>query len=178
MREILNAKKMDATLRKLGDDILARNEDHKNLAIVGIHTRGVPLAKRLQKILEEKSGLDTVPFGTVDITLYRDDVSELFDQPQAHSTDILFEIAGKDIILVDDVLYTGRTVRSAIDEIIDFGRPSSIQLLVLVDRGGHELPICADYTGEVFDLKDPEYVKVKVGEIDGEDRVIIEKRED
>ena len=178
MREILNAEQMDQMLRKLCDDVLARNKDHENIAIVGIHTRGVTLAERVREILAEKAGLEEVPFGTVDITLYRDDVSELFDQPQAHSTDILFEIAGKDIILVDDVLYTGRTVRSAIDEIIDFGRPSSIQLMVLIDRGGHELPICADYAGEKFDLVDPEYVKVKVADIDGEDRVIIEKRED
>jgi len=156
MREILNEEQMAQTMSKLADEVLAKMENHENLAVVGIHTRGVSLARRLKELLEEKSGLPEVPFGTIDITLYRDDVSELFDQPQAHSTDIIFNIRGRDIILVDDVLYTGRTVRSAIDEIIDFGRPNSIKLFVLVDRGGHELPIASDFTGVAFDLKDPE----------------------
>ncbi len=176
MREILNEAQMAEKMSELADQVLEKTKNHENIAVVGIHTRGVSLAKRLKTLLEQKSGLDEVPFGTVDITLYRDDVSELFDQPQAHSTDIIFNIRGKDIILVDDVLYTGRTVRSAIDEIIDFGRPNSIKLFVLVDRGGHELPICSDFTGVSFDLIDPEYVKVKVKETDGEDRVIVEER--
>ena len=178
MREILNAQQIDETMAKLADQILKKNKNHENIAIIGIHTRGVSIAKKLKTLLEKKSNIKDVHYGTIDITLYRDDVSELFDQPQAHSTEILFEIAGKDIILVDDVLYTGRTVRSAIDEIIDFGRPSSIQLMVLVDRGGHELPICPDFAGITFDLQNPEYVKVKCLENDGEDRVIVQRREE
>ena len=176
MREILNEQQMADKMSEMTIELLEKMKDHENLAIVGIHTRGVSLAKQLKELLEKNSKIKDVPFGTIDITLYRDDVSELFDQPQAHSTDILFQIQGKDIILVDDVLYTGRTVRSAIDEIIDFGRPKSIKLFILVDRGGHELPIAADYTGITIDLVNPEYVKVKVKDHDGENKVIVEKR--
>jgi len=176
MREIMSSEAINEAMNRMADEILIRNKDHKSLTIVGIFTRGVSIAKKLKGILEQKTGIKDIPFGTIDITLYRDDVSEIYEQPKAKGAVIDFEVTNKNIILVDDVLYTGRTVRAALDEIIDFGRPATIQLLTMVDRGGHEFPITADYCGYYEELVNPEYVKVKVADIDGVDLAIVESR--
>ena len=148
----------------------------ESLALVGVRTRGVPIATRLAARLREISGHD-VPVGALDITLYRDDLmlNPVGPQPLVRSTDIPFSIDDRIIVLVDDVLYTGRTVRAALDELIDFGRPRAIQLVVIVDRGHRELPIKADYVGKNLPTSRAESVSVRLLEIDGCDEVIIEK---
>src|SRR5205085_2459474 len=145
------------------------------IALVGIRTRGVPLARRLAKILKEITGQD-VPTGALDITLYRDDLMRhaVGAQPVVRSTDISFSIDDKRILLVDDVLYTGRTIRAALDALIEFGRPRSIQLVVMVDRGHRELPIKADYVGKNLPTSPTQIVKVHLAESDGRDEVEIE----
>ena len=171
MIELLDSVQLKRSIKRIAMEILERNEGAKNIAIIGIRNRGVNIAERIKGIIEKAEDVE-VPFGSIDITLYRDDFKEITASPYIGGTEILFEIEGKDIILVDDVLYTGRTVRAALDEIIDFGRPRSVQLAVLVDRGKREYPICADYVGKQVSLKDPEYIEVRVKEVDGDDRVV------
>jgi pyrimidine operon attenuation protein/uracil phosphoribosyltransferase len=143
------------------------------MAVVGIHTCGVDLADRLVKLIEDISGT-RVDSGSLDITLYRDDWSLIAQSPVVKTTDIVFSVEGKNLILVDDVIFTGRTIRAAMDAIMDYGRPSSIQLAALVDRGGRELPIQPDYTGLLTGVRANERIQVILNEQDGVDRVVIE----
>lgn len=167
---ILSKDEMNRALTRIAHEIIERNKGAQNLAIVGIHTRGIPLARRLAQKINELENTQ-VPCGVVDITLYRDDLSEVAERPVIRHTDIPFELTQQNVILVDDVLYTGRTVRAALDALIDLGRPSSIQLAVLVDRGHRELPIRADYIGKNLPTGKHEIIKVKTQESDGIDIV-------
>jgi len=165
---------MARTLTRIAHEILERNRAIDELALVGIRTRGVPLARRLKSIMAGINQHD-VPTGALDITLYRDDLMRhaVGAQPVVRSTDIPFSIDDKRILLVDDVLYTGRTIRAALDALIEFGRPQAIQLVVLVDRGHRELPIKADYVGKNLPTSPAESVQVHLTEIDGRDEVEI-----
>jgi pyrimidine operon attenuation protein / uracil phosphoribosyltransferase len=175
MPVIMEADRMARTLTRIAHEIVERNRGVEGLALVGIRMRGVPIAKRLAQSLLEIAG-DPVPTGALDITLYRDDLMRhtIGPQPLVRSTEISFSIDDKKILLVDDVLYTGRTVRAALDALIDFGRPKEIQLVVLVDRGHRELPIRADYVGKNVPTSLRESVQVRMLEIDGVDEVVIE----
>jgi pyrimidine operon attenuation protein/uracil phosphoribosyltransferase len=165
---------MSRTLTRIAHEILERNRGLEELALIGIRTRGVPIAKRLARAIHEISGHD-VPTGALDITLYRDDLMRhpVAAQPVVRRTEIPFSIDDKRILLVDDVLYTGRTIRAALDALIEFGRPRSIQLVVLVDRGHRELPIKADYVGKNLPTSLSQSVHVHLSEIDGRDEVEI-----
>lgn len=157
---------------RIANQILERNKGCENLVFVGIKSRGDDLARRLAKFIEQIEGVK-IPVGAIDVTLYRDDI-DLFEQKIiVNRTDIPFEIDGKNVILVDEVLYTGRTVRAAMDALTDFGRPASIQLAVLIDRGHRELPIAADYVGKFVPTSRRETIKVQLVETDGIDRVVI-----
>jgi pyrimidine operon attenuation protein / uracil phosphoribosyltransferase len=170
----MDADRMGRTLIRIAHEILERNRGLDDLAIVGIRTRGVPLAKRLARAIHEVSG-HVVPTGALDITLYRDDLMRhaVGAQPVIRRTEIPFSIDDKRILLVDDVLFTGRTIRAALDALIEFGRPRSIQLIVLVDRGHRELPIKADYVGKNLPTSASQSVQVRLQEIDGRDEVEI-----
>jgi pyrimidine operon attenuation protein/uracil phosphoribosyltransferase len=172
--KIMNEKSISLALNRLAHEIIERNKGTENIVIIGIRTRGAILAERLAEILS-KVGKVTLPVGVIDITLYRDDVQDKLDQPVVQKTDMLFDIVDKVVILVDDVLYTGRTIRAALDEIIDFGRPRAIQLAVLVDRGHRELPIGPDFVGKVVPTSHSERVEVHLSEQDGADEVIIDR---
>lgn len=163
---------MNRALVRLAHEIIEKNRGTENIALVGIRTRGVPIAKRLAEHIKTSEGAD-IKVGILDITLYRDDLSIIADHPVINSTDIDFNIVGKDIILVDDVLYTGRTARAAIEAVMEMGRPSSIQLAVVVDRGHRELPIRADYVGKNVPTSRNEVIKVDLEESDGKDEVIL-----
>jgi pyrimidine operon attenuation protein/uracil phosphoribosyltransferase len=167
---------MGRTLTRIAHEILERNRGVEELALVGIRTCGVPLAKRLADIIGEISG-HKVPTGALDITLYRDDLMRhaIGAQPLIRRTEIPFSIDDRRILLVDDVLYTGRTIRAALDALIEFGRPKSIQLVVMVDRGHRELPIKADYVGKNLPTSLSQSVKVHLTEVDGRDEVEIEE---
>ncbi|OIO35132.1 MAG: bifunctional pyr operon transcriptional regulator/uracil phosphoribosyltransferase [Candidatus Omnitrophica bacterium CG1_02_44_16] len=160
------------TLTRMAHEILEKNKGTKDLVIVGIRTRGAHLAFRLSELME-KIERHKPPVGVLDITLYRDDLSSIAQQPVVHKTEIDFDIQNKKVILVDDVLYTGRTVRAALDELIDFGRPLFIQLAVLVDRGHRELPIRADYVGKNIPTSPKETVQVRLEESEGIDEVAV-----
>jgi pyrimidine operon attenuation protein/uracil phosphoribosyltransferase len=174
MPVVMDADRMGRTLTRIAHEILERNRGLDDLAIVGIRTRGVPLAKRLAHAIRDVSGHD-VPTGALDITLYRDDLMRhaVGAQPVIRRTEIPFSIDDKRILLVDDVLFTGRTIRAALDALIEFGRPRSIQLIVLVDRGHRELPIKADYVGKNLPTSAAQSVQVRLQEIDGRDEVEI-----
>ena len=165
---------MGRTLTRIAHEILERNRGVEELALVGIRTRGVPLAKRLARAIHEINGHE-IPTGALDITLYRDDLmrTAVGAQPVIRKTEIPFSIDNKSILLVDDVLYTGRTIRAALDALIEFGRPRVIQLVVLVDRGHRELPIKADYVGKNVPTSLSQSVQVHLTEIDGRDEVEI-----
>jgi pyrimidine operon attenuation protein/uracil phosphoribosyltransferase len=175
MPVVMDADRIGRTLTRIAHEILERNRGIEELALIGIRTRGVPLAKRLAETLREISHHD-VPTGALDITLYRDDLMRhaVGAQPVVRSTEIPFSIDDKRILLVDDVLYTGRTIRAALDALIEFGRPKSIQLVVLVDRGHRELPIKADYVGKNLPTSLSQSVQVHLMEIEGRDEVEIE----
>ena len=175
---VIDAVRMSRTLARIAHEIVERNRGVEELAFVGIRTRGVPLARRLAATVNEIAGAD-VPVGILDITLYRDDLMRhaVGPQPLVRRTEIPFSIDDKRIILVDDVLYTGRTIRSALDALIDFGRPSAIQLAVLVDRGHRELPIRADFVGKNVPTSRTQQVKVRLAEIDGTDEVVVTEGE-
>jgi pyrimidine operon attenuation protein/uracil phosphoribosyltransferase len=171
----MDADRMSRALTRIAHEILERHRGLSELALVGIRTRGVPLARRIARALHEING-DEVPTGALDITLYRDDLmrSPVGPQPVVRRTEIAFSIDDRKILLVDDVLYTGRTIRAALDALIDFGRPRAIQLIVLVDRGHRELPIKADYVGKNLPTSLKQSIQVRLQEIDGVDEVVIE----
>jgi len=171
----MDADRMGRTLTRIAHEVLERNRGVEELALVGIRTRGVPIARRLAAIIREIHGHD-VPTGALDITLYRDDLMRhpVGPQPLVRRTEIPFSIDDRRILLVDDVLYTGRTIRAALDALIDFGRPRSIQLIVLIDRGHRELPIKADYVGKNLPTSLAQSVRVHLSEVDGRDAVEIE----
>ncbi|MBW8894755.1 MAG: bifunctional pyr operon transcriptional regulator/uracil phosphoribosyltransferase PyrR [Acidobacteria bacterium] len=172
---VMDADRMARALTRMAHEILERNRGLDEIALVGIRTRGVPLARRISRSLHDING-DDVPTGALDITLYRDDLMRhaVGPQPLVRRTEIPFSIDGRKILLVDDVLYTGRTIRAALDALIDFGRPQGIQLVVLVDRGHRELPIKADYVGKNLPTSLKQSVQVHLQEIDGKDEVLIE----
>lgn len=171
---IMDDMGMKRALIRIAHEIIEKNKGVQDLAVVGIRRRGGPLAQRLAERIGEIEDV-VVPVGILDITLYRDDLTTLATQPMVHRTEVDFDINGKVIVLVDDVLYTGRTVRAAMDALIDLGRPRRIQLAVLVDRGHRELPIKADYIGKNVPTSAQEIVSVLVEEIDGIDKVVIQE---
>jgi pyrimidine operon attenuation protein / uracil phosphoribosyltransferase len=173
---VLDADRISRALTRIAHEILERNHGTDELALIGIRTRGVPLARRLAQTIREVSHHD-VPTGALDITLYRDDLmrAAVAAQPVVRKTEIPFSIDDKRILLVDDVLYTGRTIRAALDALIEFGRPKTIQLVVLVDRGHRELPIKADYVGKNVPTSQSQSIQVHLLEIDGRDEVEIQE---
>jgi len=173
--EIMDGQAVVRTLLRLTHEILERNRGSKNLVIIGVRNRGENLARRIIQSILDIEG-EKIPFGILDITLYRDDFQKLNKSPVIQETDLPFDITDRNVILVDDVLYTGRTIRAALDAIMDFGRPASIQLAVLVDRGHRELPIKADYVGKNVPTAANEEVQVKLKEADGEDAVLLIER--
>lgn len=176
--KIMSAEDVRRALMRIAHEILEKNRGSKDLCVVGIRTRGAVLAERINAFIKEIEGKE-LPFGILDITLYRDDLTTIDTQPVVRETLIKFDITGKRVVLVDDVLFTGRTIRSALDALIDFGRPSSIQLAVLIDRGHREFPLRADYVGKNIPTSIDQNVKVQLMETDGlEDQVIVKKRKD
>lgn len=171
---IQNPEEIEKSLRRMAHEILEKNKSGKGLVLIGIRRRGVTLAKRLSSKIKEIGGIE-VPMGVLDITLYRDDLSEIASQPVLRKTEVPFSVKNKKVILIDDVLYTGRTIRAALDAIIDLGRPRFIQLAVLLDRGHRELPIRADYVGKNVPTSRRELIEVKLMEDDGVDEVIIQE---
>ena len=176
MPVVMDADRIGRTLARIAHEIVERNKGVNDLALVGVRSRGVPLARRLARSIKDLTG-DDVPTGALDITLYRDDLMRhaVGPQPVVRRTEIPFSIDGRKILLVDDVLYTGRTTRAALDALIDFGRPKAIQLIVLVDRGHRELPIKADYVGKNLPTALDESVQVRLQEIDDRDEVVLEQ---
>ncbi len=169
---IMTADDMARILRRIAIEIIERNRGLTGIVLLGIQRRGVHLANRLKKIFSEMENIK-VPTGELDITLYRDDITMLSEQPVVHSTSIPVDIAGRKLILVDDVIYTGRTVRAALDALMDLGRPESVQLVALTDRGHRELPIQPDYIGKKIPTSNEEIIQVMVLELDGQDKVLI-----
>lgn len=179
MREkskILDKIGVQKALTRIAHEIIEKNKNTEDMVIVGIMNRGAHLAKRLAKIISEIDGSEP-KVGNLDITLYRDDLSVIAQQPIVHKTDLISDITKKKVILVDDVLYTGRTVRAALTELIDFGRPQFIQLAVLIDRGFRELPIRAEFVGKNIPTSQKEIVEVKLEESDGVDEVVIMEKD-
>ncbi|MFA6636269.1 MAG: bifunctional pyr operon transcriptional regulator/uracil phosphoribosyltransferase PyrR [Candidatus Omnitrophota bacterium] len=179
MKESKEARVMDKEgikriLRRVSHEIVEKNQGVDNLAVIGIKSRGAFLAERIAENLEKIEG-KKVPVGAIDITLYRDDLTEVAEQPVVHSTEVGFDITGMKIVLVDDVLFTGRTVRCALDELIDFGRPANIQLAVLIDRGHRELPIRPDYVGKNLPTGRDEMIEVRIVEVDSDEEVVLVK---
>jgi pyrimidine operon attenuation protein / uracil phosphoribosyltransferase len=174
-QELMDADRLSRTLSRMAHEILERHPDMRGTVLVGVRTRGVPLARRLAAVLRAAAGVEP-PVGALDITLYRDDLTTVGPQPVLKGTDIPTSIDGRTVVLVDDVLFTGRTVRAALDELIDFGRPARIELAVLVDRGHRELPIKADYAGRTLTTTREEVVQVRLREEDGDDRVVLLER--
>jgi pyrimidine operon attenuation protein/uracil phosphoribosyltransferase len=171
-RTLMDKNEVKRTIERLSSEIIVDDPERKSLCIMGIRKRGDVLAKRLSKILEKKTSWE-IKVGVLDITLYRDDLTIYGPKPVIGSTNFPCPIDGKEVLLVDDVFYTGRTIRCALDEIMDYGRPISVRLAVMVNRGGRELPISPDYTGISIELKDKEEVRVLFKETDGEDSVKI-----
>ena len=170
--KIIDGAGFRRTISRLAHEVVEKNKGGENLVVVGIRTRGDHLARRVAKKIEEIEG-HAIQVGTLDITLYRDDLRGKLDQPLLHSTEILFDITGKALVLVDDVLFTGRTVRAALNALMDIGRPARMELLVLIDRGHRELPIKADYVGKNVPTSAKQEVKVMMAESDGEDGVLL-----
>ena len=175
--QLMSASEIDRTLVRLAHEILERTEDLSKLAFIGIRRRGVPLAQRLAQKIEALERR-TIPVGILDISLYRDDLSTVSHQPVLNSTDIPFSVTGMDVILMDDVLYTGRTIRASLDALFDQGRPARVQLLVLIDRGWRELPVEARYIGRTVQTSANEIIEVKFQEIDGMEKVLLVERVD
>jgi pyrimidine operon attenuation protein / uracil phosphoribosyltransferase len=169
---VLDARAMDRTLRRMADEIVELNDGTDDLIIVGIQRRGVQLAARIVSSIRTRENVD-VPSGALDITLYRDDLQTVGPRPVVGPTDLPWAIDGKHVVIVDDVLYTGRTVRAALDELADFGRPKRIALAVLIDRGGRELPIQPDVVGKTLEVAAKERVDVLVSELDERDAVVL-----
>lgn len=173
--QVMDKEAMERAITRIAHEVLEKNKETQDLAVIGIRNRGAYLAQRVASAIE-KIGKKKVPVGILDITLYRDDLTQIAQQPVVHKTEIDFDINNKVIILVDDVLYTGRTIRCALDELIDFGRPKNIQLAVLIDRGHRELPIRADFVGKNVPTASNEVVQVRVEEVDKKDEVAIEEK--
>jgi pyrimidine operon attenuation protein/uracil phosphoribosyltransferase len=171
-RTLMTPEDIQRALVRVAHEIVERNKGARDLVLVGMQTRGVPIAKRLAATISDIEGIN-VPVGSLDISLYRDDLSSLSLKPTVHRTDIPVDVTNKQIVLVDDVFYTGRSIRAAMDALIDLGRPQSIQLAVLVDRGHRELPIRADYVGKNTPTSKNEEIKVEIKEVDGTDKVVI-----
>lgn len=169
---LLDASELDRALTRIAHEIVESNKGAENLALVGVHTRGVPIAERLADRIASFEAVRP-PVGKLDITLYRDDLTEIALQPVVKRTEVDFDIGGMRLVLCDDVLYTGRTARAALDALVDMGRPAVIQYAVLVDRGHRELPIRADYVGKNVPTRRDEVVKVRLEEIDDEDGVVL-----
>ncbi len=167
---LMDAQEVTRALTRIAHEIIERNKGTHDLALVGIHTRGVPIAERLAELIERFEGARPLA-GKLDITLYRDDLTEIALQPVVRKTEVPFDVAGMRIVLCDDVLYTGRTARAALDALVDMGRPGVIQFAVLVDRGHRELPIRADYVGKNVPTSRSEVIKVRLAEVDGVDGV-------
>jgi pyrimidine operon attenuation protein / uracil phosphoribosyltransferase len=170
--QIIDSDGFERTITRLAHEILEKNHGAGNIVIVGIRTRGEFIARRIARTIEtvEKT---TLAIGSLDITLYRDDLHDKLEQPELKGTDILFDLNGKDVILIDDVLFSGRTIRAALGALMDIGRPRTIQLAVLVDRGHRQVPIRADYVGKNIPTAAPESIRVHVKEVDGEDAVLL-----
>ena len=171
---LLNAKEISRAISRISHEILERNQGAGNIALVGIRTRGVALSQRLRDKIKDIENL-TVDHGVLDITLYRDDLTKGLQKPALRTTEILFALENKHIVLCDDVLFTCRTIRAAIDALMDFGRPSSVQLAVLIDRGHRELPIRPDYVGKNVPTAKSKRIQVLLNEEDGEDKVVIQE---
>nr|WP_041667554.1 bifunctional pyr operon transcriptional regulator/uracil phosphoribosyltransferase PyrR [Acetohalobium arabaticum] len=171
-KDILDQEGIQRALTRIAHEILEKNKGLDDLAVIGIRTRGVPLAERIAEKITEIEG-EEVPVGILDITLYRDDLTTVAQQPIVHQTEIPFDITDKKVVLVDDVLYTGRTVRASLDALIDLGRPRAIQLAILIDRGHRELPIRADFVGKNLPTSQEEVVEVKLKEVDDAEEVIL-----
>lgn len=175
-QQILSATDIDRRLMRISHEILEIHQGTDRLALIGIHTRGVHLAQRIGNLIQQIEGV-RVPAGEIDITLYRDDWTRISHQPLVKATQIPFSVDDALVILVDDVLFTGRTTRAALDALMDFGRPDRIELAVLIDRGHRELPIQADYIGKTIETRRDQMVNVLMKEVDGEDRVVLEGNE-
>ncbi len=170
---VLDAPSIERAVTRMAHEILEKSKGTEGLALIGIQTRGVTLSQRLAKAIRAIAGAD-VPLGILDINLYRDDLTRVAEQPVIHKTEITFDLDGRIAVLVDDVLYTGRTIRCALDALLtDFGRPKRIELAVLIDRGHRELPIRADFVGKNIPTSDDEIVHVRFGETDGKDEVVV-----
>src|SRR3989338_6159520 len=170
--KILDHDAIRRAVLRVAHEVLEKNKGTEDLCIVGIRTRGAVLAERLKECIQQIEGVE-IPVGILDITLYRDDLTLIDTQPVVHETSIHFDITDKKVVLVDDVLYTGRTIRAALDALIDFGRPANIQLAVLIDRGHRELPIRADYVGKNIPTAQNQTVEVRLNETDGNEEVVI-----
>ena len=175
--QLMSASEIDRTLVRLAHEIVEKSPDVDKLAFIGVRRRGVPLARRLALKVEQIEKR-TVPVGILDINLYRDDLSTVSEKPVVSATDIPFSVTGIDIILVDDVLYTGRTTRASLDALFDQGRPRRIQLCVLIDRGHREVPVEARFVGKYVETTDNEIIEVKLEEIDGQERVLLVEKVD
>jgi len=173
---LLDARAVERTLKRVADEIVELNEGTDGLVLVGIQRRGVQLADRLAALIQAREGA-TIPRGSLDITLYRDDLQTVGPRPVVGKTELPWTLDGRRVVIVDDVLHTGRTIRAALDELTDFGRPSRIALAVLIDRGGRELPIHADIVGKKVDVPAPGRVDVFVRELDGKDEVVVQTPE-
>lgn len=173
-KEVVDNVTMKRALTRITYEIIERNHTIQDVVLVGIKTRGIYIAQRIAERLKQLEQLE-VPVGELDITLYRDDMKEINEEPELHSSNIPFDIEGKEVILVDDVLFTGRTIRAAMDAVMDFGRPRKISLAVLVDRGHRELPIRADYVGKNIPTAASEQIVVEMEEVDKQDRILIVK---
>lgn len=176
LREVMTGGEIDLALSRIASEIIKDHAKLENTALVGIRRRGVPLAEALRSRVENASGV-RLPLGILDITFYRDDLSLVDAQPVVESSQLDFEVAGRTILLVDDVLYTGRTVRAALESVLDYGRPARVELIVLVDRGHRELPIQADYVGKYIETAANEFVEVNTRGIDGRDGVFLTTKE-
>ncbi|NWF50602.1 MAG: bifunctional pyr operon transcriptional regulator/uracil phosphoribosyltransferase PyrR [Ignavibacteriaceae bacterium] len=170
--KIVDSEGLDRIITRMSHEILEHNKGSKNLVLIGMRTRGEFLAKRIWNKIKEIENVE-LPIGVLDVTLYRDDFRKRLKQPEVSVSNITFDINDKNVILVDDVLYTGRTVRSALNALMDFGRPASIQLCILVDRGHRELPIRAEYVGKNIPTSQNEEIKVKMTEVDNEDAIFL-----
>ncbi len=176
-KQLMSASEIDRTLVRLAHEVLERTADLRKLAFIGVKRRGVPLARRIAAKIKSLEKIE-IPVGILDINLYRDDLTTVAERPVVHAQQIDFSIVGKDVVLMDDVLYTGRTVRSALDALFDHGRPARVQLLVLIDRGHRELPIEARYVGRMVQTSSQEIIEVKFEEIDSQEKVLLVERTD
>jgi len=176
-RQLMAPEEIDRTLQRLAHEIVEKSGGTSNVVLIGVRRRGVPLAQRLAKSIKRSANVE-IPVGTLDITLYRDDLSTVASQPVIQANDIPFTVDNRDIVLIDDVLYTGRTARAAMNGLFDLGRPKRIRMLVLIDRGHRELPIEATFIGRTVTTSDSEIIEVRLMEIDNEERVMLVDRVD